>query len=589
MAPRPEERRTLPTRFVSLDDGTRADELPADARRLGAFRFELAEGASASATLFWPPRPAELFGCGDALSNPAAPSLVPLAGDRTVTATTSLLVVDPRSGAAALVEREGATPAAACDGAPAPIALHSRAGADPLRLELQGRGATTLTFVADLAAWLRARGEEALAVAIERLAAASGNLALEVTQPSPRLAVVRWSGDAPASEREQEELAKVAASRRAGAHVLLAGDASKPLPRALERLCGAAPPIRIEQGIATLLLRAPPGRGRLFQLASSHHDADDLAAREREWATAAGATALAELADRSLSAIAERVAAAARDGDDPARDLLVAAPASATRFAHACDGGERVVVAAAGRAPRIGRLVRSREQFELTPALLAAPPRHSLVLERLTAADDFGALLRVELDDEDLGPWRLATADPALEPLRVDRFAIPSDLFAGRDRFRLAIAHADAGERIALRWRFFLEPEPDGSWLTDLEIEPQPEEPAVRVDEPARRLGRALVLHSGRPLRASVPRGYSRFVATIAAASPTANRSRARLVITTTSPTTIDPASSDGASIDLPLHDARELHLVLEGAADASLALLDPRLLRAAPAGPARS
>src|SRR5688572_7172198 len=91
-------------------------------------------------------------------------------------------------------------------------------------------------------------------------------LGLTVEMRSPRLYVVRWRQDeysGEASEAERVELARLAASRGAGAHVLLVAPAlAAPLPSEFATLTVGAPPIVIDVGE----VYAPRGRGRVVRL-----------------------------------------------------------------------------------------------------------------------------------------------------------------------------------------------------------------------------------------------------------------------------------------------------------------------------------
>lgn len=575
------------TLLWSAEPGAEAEAAAeASATATAAPSESLAGGLRAQVTapighLFWPPRPADLLACADPASGTV--TCVALDGDVTLNARGQIWIVDPRTGAGVLVDRSGTRAGRATERSSDDVfAVISGAGVDPLRLELGGASALDLCFVDDAVAWLRARMVEdagapalrELAETFERLRAAVGVLALSVTMPSPRLAIVRWQGDGPASEAEQEELAKVIASRHAGTHVLLADAVGGPLPRALARLLEGTPPIALDANASeSPKLWAPIGRGRIVR----------FVADETTLATAAGAAWLERLADVALADAAE--SALARSGSDVERDLVVAAPSSAAHFLHETDGGERVVV-----ANGFGRLVRNREQFELTSAAL--PPtdaRHSLVLERTTDRADFGTLLRLDLDDEDLGPWRLGAASDTAGggTLQLDRFAIPADLFSGRARFRLSAHYLLPGDHIAIRWRFFVEPELDGSWLTDLEIAPRPgpETAGVRVDEPARRLGRFLALASGSTTEVELPRGYARLVARVSCDSAADfTRPELRIEAMTTARGGFQPlaptrlAGASEVPIEMPIEGVLRLRLIVEG--PATVTLLDPRVLR---------
>lgn len=505
--------------------------------------------------LFWPARPAPLFAWD------ADQELVALDGDVRVELRGPALVVDAASGAALTIPAESAA-----------VAVASTAGVDPLELG-HGGGASTVraTLVADGIAWLRALGSVAAvaaAAAIERRGGERGALGLAIEQPTPGVAIVRWSHDAPASDAEQDELAKLVASRRSGTHLLLARRG--PVPRALERLTGGGVPFAAGGCSAW----APLGRGRVVQ----PDDGVELSLAPPAIAT------LERQIDDALGQRAEQQRAAPLE-------LIAAAPTSAQRFAHQVDGGERIVVGDAARtdgppAPTIGRRVRTREEFTLRAGDWPGGARQQLVLERTTCAEDSGALLRLELDDEDLGPWRLGAAPDSREPrLQLDRFTIPADLVAGREACRIVVNYLTAGEHVALRWRFFAERELAGSWLTDLELTPPPaaDDAGVRVDEATRTIGRFLTVRPGAPLQVDVPRGYARFVARLAGGSAEARAAGLaveRLADATTtgaetaSALAIDPGEE---AISLPLDGTRQR---LRLATAAPVTLLDPRILR---------
>lgn len=433
----------------------------------------------------------------------------------------------------------------------------------------------------------------------EREDRARDPLELRCEPIAPWLWRVAWSGSAEPSEAEQDELARVVRSRESGALVVLdpaRGDA-RPLPAALRALTGSTvaaielaelPPA---EGCGAVELFAPRGRGRCVRLRARAVDQLVAALKPKE------ATA------RALAAIERALADfAARDGWRPlpsrraALDVGELLPAAdAPEFEHETDGGERFVeLVSEGEAvaPVAGRLVRGRESFTLRLAAGGRPlARRQLVLVRATAAADRGALLRVELDDEDLGPWRLGDAQPAGR-VSFDLFRVSSDLLAGRERVRLALELDGRPEVASLRWWFLTEEEPDGLWLTDLE-------PAAGSGERLDRAAdgslltyddelflRGVALEPGGERRWLLPRGARRLVLEVAPAGDAKGgvaAAAAELVV-----------SADGASTRLALpagsRGRREFttnvaggELILRNAAaadGATLLLLAPRLLR---------
>ena len=420
---------------------------------------------------------------------------------------------------------------------------------------------------------------------------------------APWLWRVAWRGESPA-EAEQEELARVARSRESGALIVLdgAGRPARELPAALQILTGppaavlplASLPQAEECGAVELF--APRGRGRCVRV--------DAAATDRlvEILKPRAATAQAlEQAERAIAEFARdagwqplpRRRAALDEGE------LLPAAASARALEHEAGGGELFLEPAADGAkirPIAGRIVRGREAFTIRLAAGGRPlAARQLVLLRATAPADRGALLWVELDDEDLGPWRLGGATPDGR-VSFDLFRVSSDLLAGRERVRLALRLDGRTEVASLRWWFLTEEEPDGLWLTELEPGASPAGASGRGGEPVDRAAdgsllvhddelflRGVELAPGGELRYVVPRGERRLVMSVARAESAAGGTPAAgsaLVVT-----------SDGSSTRLPIpagsrarHDftraigGGELVLANEGAG--ALLLIAPKLLR---------
>lgn len=539
----------------------------ATATHVAGATFVLTGDAAGSADgwLFWPPRPAALIAWHDGGPWRA------LDGDAVLVTAGRALVVDPVSGAAVAVEHDD-------DG---PLELASAVGVDPLRLRAtKSARVTLLAEVGSAAAWLRTATATAAAAELERRIAAAVRLGLAVENVAPGHVVVRWRADAAASAEEQEELAKVAASRHSGTWVWLAGPAATELPAALHRLVGEGPPV----ASAGWRVWAPVGRGRVAQRLS----AGDAVATAP---TADERRGVAQQAEAWLAAHAEQATAAA------GRTLRVAVVADGEKFRHEADGGERVVVATGGAeaVPTIGKRVATREAFTVTADDWPAGPRSQLVLERTTCREDCGALLRLELDDEDLGPWRLGSGGSS-SGVQLDYFAIPADLLAGRERCRITAHYVTAGDHVALRWRFLAEEEPAGSWLTDLEIAPAVvrAEACRRVDNASGRIGRRWSLAPGVTQFVTVPRGYARLVGRVAASAEAGSAGatgglqleirpqadpRGATLGESSPPDGITATVRPGDVLDLALPTA-PVELRLTGCGPFPITLVDPQLLR---------
>ncbi len=363
-------------------------------------------------------------------------------------------------------------------------------------------------------------------------------LALKVRTLSPRRCVVTWRGRGAASDAERDELARLAASRHAGATLLCAASDDRPLPAALDELTGGAPPVELDLESTRVALHAPRGRGRLLHFAAA------AAARLEELiaglaASTTAATAASDL-ERSIDEALARAAASreSRDGDlarSIGRDgkrrttseraghlhpaLLEPARANhAAAFRHEAQGGERFVARGVTGELRVGRLVRGRESFELRARVDGAPLRgFQLVVARLTAPEDRGALLRVDLDDLDLGPWRLGDRRDSSKWSR-DEFRIASDLMAGRESFQLAFTVAGDAPIGSFHWDFHAEPEPDGVWLTELEPasaqRARPDEWCTAALESGE-YARGFSMRAGETVEYELPRGYARLAAAV--------------------------------------------------------------------------
>jgi len=435
-------------------------------------------------------------------------------------------------------------------------------------------------------------------------------LALRCEAIAPWLWRVSWAaGGTVATDDENEQIAQVATSRANGALVVLApeGADDPPIPAALTPIVGA-----IHRGFSSPDLTrhdrtgdpgvffAPRGRGRVVMASRAPTEAatrrlvESLATKE--------ATAAALERIELMLAAASDVAHALAPGLPSVRPSLddgELAPASSdrdglARFVYVAEGDGRFLESAHGpdgELVHVARLCRGGESFTLHPRLGGLPlERAQLVLARATAAADRGALLRVFLDDEDLGPWRLGDAQPA-ERTSFDLFRISSDLLAGREALRLTFRLEGRREIAALRWWFLYEEEPDGMWLSELEATAAGGGVAPRADRAAdggllvhddELFLRGLELTRGARVRYALPRGERRLELTLARGDgKPAGAARLRIDANGTSTQVelaAEPRERREVALPLPSVAARLLELANEG--DAPLRLLSPRLLR---------
>lgn len=117
----------------------------------------------------------------------------------------------------------------------------------------------------------------------------------------------------------------------------------------------------------------------------------------------------------------------------------------------------------------LGRSVRGEESFTL-PLSRAGPPRGQLVLVRRTRPVDSGNVVRVFLDEEDLGPWHLGNRGAA-QHWQTDLFRVAPELLEGRDRATFRFRNEPGAEVHSFRYRFLVEEDPAGLWLTELDPE----------------------------------------------------------------------------------------------------------------------
>jgi hypothetical protein len=422
-------------------------------------------------------------------------------------------------------------------------------------------------------------------------------LRLEVRVHSPQVYEAIWSGRGEATEAERQELAKLAISRRAGAHVIAFSADAGELPRALAALTEDAPPIALTLFDGAAQLFAPRGRGCLLRFAApSQKRHDEVCARvvspdglhELERAVDEALTRIAWTGWTAISKAAEwrdgkRSPTFERTGHLEPMLLLPAIPDHAAIWRHEGDGGERAAERGPTGAIRVGVLVRERESFEVQPRADGRPLEgFELIVRRLTAPADRGALLRVELDDEDLGPWRLGDGGGAGEWSH-DDFAIASDLLASRGKFRLAFTQSSGTPIASYQWGFFVRREPHGIWLTSLE--PEAGEGGAALPSIAcsssfvtGELQRGLRLRAGEWSTYRMPRGYSRLTAELVASAAPATL---RVELDGRPAAQIDVERGAATVLDLPIGKAEKLRLALDAAAkEAVVDLLDPALER---------
>jgi len=440
---------------------------------------------------------------------------------------------------------------------------------------------------------------------------------------APWLWRVSWAaGGTVASDAEREQIAQVATSRANGALVVLAPVAAEgpplhapapagalrpPIPAALTPIigtiqCGFSSPdlTRHDRTGEPGVFFAPRGRGRVVM--ASRHPTEAATRRLVESLAPKEATAAAlERIELMLAAASDAAHALAPGLPSvrPALDDGELAPASGerdelARFVYVTDGDGRFLESAldpGGALVHVARLCRGGESFTLHPRLGGRPlERAQLVLARATAAADRGALLRVFLDDEDLGPWRLGDAQ-APERTSFDLFRISSDLLAGREALRLTFRLEGRHEIAALRWWFLHEEEPDGTWLTELEATAAEGGGAPRADRAAdggllvhddELFLRGLELVFGARVRYALPRGERRLALTLARGDGRP-AGAARLAVGASGTSTrfelaAEPHARRDVALPLPSAAAGLLELANEG--DAPLRLLAPRLLR---------
>src|SRR5262245_61902155 len=183
----------------------------------------------------------------------------------------------------------------------------------------------------------------------------SSALRLEVRMHSPQVYEASWSGRGSASEAEQQELAKLAISRRAGAHVIAFSADSGELPHALAALTEDAPPIALTLFDGAAQLFAPRGRGCMLRFAApsqARHDAviarvqtqDGMHELERavdEALTRIAWTGWTAIAKRAQWRDGKRSPTSERTGHLEPLLLFPAIPEHAAIWSQQREGGER--------------------------------------------------------------------------------------------------------------------------------------------------------------------------------------------------------------------------------------------------------
>jgi hypothetical protein len=431
-------------------------------------------------------------------------------------------------------------------------------------------------------------------------------LVVEVETCSPRLHVLRWRGDGDPDEASREKLAQLVVSRTAGAFVACVAPDARALPAAFAGLLGDAPFLDVPFAEARLTAYAPRGRGKVLHLAPIGEErieavldaaAKSAGQRELERQIEAALDAMtdrgAELGIQGLARDGHRVAPSELAGFLHPGQLDPADPIQAARFRHEIEGGERFAEKerlGRGSTPHVGRLARGRESFELRLRADEAPfAGFSLVVTRLTSPVDRRALLRVELDDEDLGPWRIGAEPP--ERWSSDHFRISSTLLAGRKSLRLSFAPVSAPEVGSFRWSFFAEREIEGIRVDELEGRSRRRSPedasttrapdGTELCDPVTGIARRmLLLRADERVEYSIPRGYSRFESTV---SPLRVRGAAAgtLVVELDGVDVARWEPSDSTiQRSVGLGGATTLALRVESASDAFARLDEPALLR---------
>lgn len=440
-------------------------------------------------------------------------------------------------------------------------------------------------------------------------------MSVTVRMISPQLYLVAWSGGGEptaAEPTESEELLRLATSRRAGAHVLITASDASPWPRALEVLTEGTPALAATIEMAdeerALRFHAPRGRGRVFELLPL--DASRLDAVVAEIRSREGMRILERAFDDSLAAKAaqlrprfngpdeghegKRATTHAEAGHCEPDTLHPADRANARAYAHEAEGAIAFARRGAEDDTRVGLLIRGRESFELRPRADGKPlTGFSLVIARFTAPEDRGVVLRVELDQEDLGPWRLGQSGRDGQSSH-DFFTIASDLMAGRSSFRLAFTPATDAPIATFDWGFHVEREIEGTWLFELEpssvlvhgVATSADAKISRINTftpSTGRCQRGLEMAAGTRAEYAVPSGYTRFTAAPVIPGFVTQAPDATLSIELDGKvaTTLKFETQRTARVDLPIGGTRTLALAFDAISPKErLALMVPALLR---------
>jgi hypothetical protein len=381
----------------------------------------------------------------------------------------------------------------------------------------------------------------------------------------PGVLALRWDGPLDRTEEVLEEVARAETSLCAGSHVILRpptpapGILPAPLPSLLGRLLGHPFAIARDRASDRLTLAAPA-----TGLFTALPDEPDPAPSVVTNALREGGLLLLSVADEArhrdlCDRLADRAAAgdlreACRSAQRTAlesgrrRDayeasghprlgsplLDVGDATSEAHYHYTIAAGGELVAEGHGRGQRriedLGRLVRGSEQWSIPLAGEEGSARQ-LVLIRRTSPADRGKLVRVMLDDEDLGPWKLGAGGG--DGWSHDRFFIASELWRDRAAITLRLELQDPELR-SYRIQFLTEAEPAGLWLTDLEparIEAEPANVLLHEapgGEPLTIDGalhlRGILCRGTARLQYRIPKGYRWFDAQVGIADHAAER-----------------------------------------------------------------
>lgn len=391
-------------------------------------------------------------------------------------------------------------------GAPARVLARQESGAGDLEVSIQresrpegellhvlllARSAATAVFTIQ-------REGAPLRPPAAKAAGESEPLSIQLLDAVPGVLEVHWTGDGEADEACHEQLARARASQQTGTDVILRPPPPRatlpaPVPAALRAWLDT--PLHFERAAEGFAVGSPGCRRALR--VGEHPEAPAAAVL----AAAGGGcvvllapaleapTEITDLYDRRRRQ--ERVErwqqrlrdqllprnraasfeAAVHPRLEPAV-LDVASPSSEAAFHYRTGGGGALVAVGLPREfaaceEDLGRQVRGHEEWSLLLPRAVDGPEQIVILRR-TGPGDQGKLVRVYLDEEDLGPWRLGGGATANDWTH-DTFRIASELWQGQRSVTLRLALEAGVELTSTRYMFLREPEPAGLWLTDLE------------------------------------------------------------------------------------------------------------------------